>query len=68
MFPGETLRTGASPICRDCKIKVVPQVCMSSDGYYVGTMCNCGPYSRESHYYSTHQDAKTALKSGNYHR
>jgi hypothetical protein len=43
-------------------------VCMSSDGYYVGTMCNCGPYSRESHYYSTHQDAKTALKSGNYHR
>ena len=38
------------------------QVCMSAAGYYLGYWCNmCGPYSRESGYFRTHEEAEAAL-------
>lgn len=61
MLPGETIRSGASDVCSDCGIKLVERVCYSAAGYYIGTTCNCGPYSRESHYYRTHALAQAAL-------
>ena len=46
MLPGETIHSGASRTCTTCNITVVEQVCYSASGYYIGTTCNCGPYSR----------------------
>lgn len=63
MIPGETIASGASPIC--CDEKLVFQVLHSMAGYYIGTQCDiCGPYSRESNYFSTNNAAKAALNSG----
>lgn len=61
VLPGETISTGANPICPDCHVKLVLEVLKSPAGYYIGTMCNCGPYSRESDYYKTGEEAKFAL-------
>jgi hypothetical protein len=61
MLPGETIRSGADPTCDECGVTVKLQVCQSAAGYYIGTMCDCGPYSRESDYYSTHEAAQLAL-------
>ena len=36
----------------------------SGAGFYVGTSCQCGPYSRESGYYPTREGAEKALASG----
>lgn len=63
VLPGETIRTGASDTCPDCKEKLVEQVLLSNAGYYIGTRCNCGPYSRESGYYKTREEAQNALDS-----
>lgn len=63
MLPGETIRTGASPVCEDCGTKLEMQILRSNAGYYVGTACRCGPYSRESGYYASHQEAKMALEN-----
>lgn len=42
------------------------QVCQSGAGYYLGYWCAfCGPYSRESGYYRTSEDAHAALDSMN---
>jgi len=60
---GETITTGASNICPDCKKKLVLEVLHSIAGYYIGTRCNCGPYSRESDYYKTHQKAENCIKN-----
>ena len=67
-LPGETLATGAAPTCNDCGATPELQVCSTPAGYYVGTLCGCGPYSRESGYYSTFEKAKQALDSGQYGR
>ena len=61
MLPGETIHSGAPRQCSDCKVKLVERVCYSAAGYYIGTTCNCGPYSRESHYYRTQEAAQAAL-------
>ena len=61
MLPGETIRSGASRTCSTCNITVVERVCYSAAGYYIGTYCDCGPYSRESHYYRTQEAAQSAL-------
>jgi len=38
-------------------------------GYYVGFWCGaCGPYSRESGYYRSYEEAEKALSTGNYGR
>ena len=36
---------------------------MFTCGYYIGTSCNCGPYSRESEYFKTRAEAQAALDS-----
>ena len=64
MLLGETVRSGASETCRTCKIKTENEVCLSYAGYYIGRMCNCGPYSRESHYYPSRKTADEALATG----
>jgi hypothetical protein len=38
-------------------------------GYYVGFWCDrCGPYSRESGYYRSYEEAEKALSKGSYAR
>jgi len=64
---GETIATGAAGTCPDCKVVLVPKV-YETCAFYVGTWCNCGPYSRESGYYKTREEAEAALKTGNYGR
>jgi len=68
MIPGETIATGAEPTCPDCLVTPKLQVCHSAAGYYVGTHCHCGPYSRESGYYRTEEAAQKALTSGEFGR
>ena len=64
MLPGETINSGASEIC--CGVKLEVRVYQSGAGYYLGTWCNnCGPYSRESGYYSDKAMAEKALKHYN---
>jgi hypothetical protein len=60
---GETIRTGAAERCRACEVMLVEEVHMSPAGYYIGTWCNCGPYSRESDYYPDRESAQKALDS-----
>ena len=57
-LPGETLATGADPICDECGVKVELKVCHSGAGYYIGAWCDCGPYCRESIYYPTQAEAQ----------
>lgn len=66
-MPGETIASGAPDTCPDCKTKLELKVC-KSNAYYVGTECECGPYSRESDYYPTYEDALLALESGEFGR
>lgn len=68
MMNGETILTGAAPKCADCGTILVPQVCRSAAGYYVGTWCLCGPYSRESGYYPTREAAQADLDADTYGR
>ncbi len=58
---GETIATGAPDTCPDCGTKLVVSVHHSAAGFYLGTVCRCGPYSRESGYYQTKAEAQTAL-------
>lgn len=67
-LPGETIATGASPFCPDCGHKMPIQVLRSAAGFYIGTECCCGPYSRESGYYATHAEAEAALTTETYYR
>ena len=47
-LPNETIATGADPRCPDCQ--TMPKIIAhrSAAGFYIGTWCRCGPYSRES--------------------
>jgi len=60
MIPGETIATGGAATCAECGVTPKLEV-LSTQAYYLGTMCNCGPYSRESPYYKTRKDAEVAL-------
>jgi hypothetical protein len=68
VMPGETILLGADSVCPDCKTKAIRDVYYSPAGYYVGTYCNCGPYSRESGYYPTRGLAQAALENGDFGR
>jgi hypothetical protein len=70
VMPRETVKGGAPATCPECNRTVVPEVLHSPAGYYVGTMCGCGPYSRESTYFATEPAAAQAqaLASGRYGR
>ena len=65
-LPGETGHIGKT--CEDCNVKLEADVHMSGAGYYIGTVCNCGPYSKESGYYSTRKDAEAVLDTNTYTR
>lgn len=68
MIPGETV-VAKTTECVECHQTLTIKVCHSWGGYYVGFICpNCGPYSRESYYYKTREEAEEALKSGQYSR
>lgn len=67
-LPYETLQTGASATCEDCGTHLKPQVLQSAAGFYIGTACECGPYSRESGYYNAAIEALVALRSNDYSR
>jgi len=68
MIERETIKAGAPSTCEDCDVKLVAEVILSPAGYYVGTQCKCGPYSRESGYYPTEKKALEALRSKEYTR
>lgn len=61
MIPGETIATGARPTCVDCDVTPKLEVCRSAAGWYIGTHCGCGPYSRESGYFSSREEALSIL-------
>lgn len=66
---GETIAGGADDKCTECGAALPLGVCSSAAGYYVGTWCDtCGPYSRESGYYKTRDEAERALASGDFGR
>lgn len=49
--------------CVDCGSKLPFKVLSSAAGYYIGTFCNCcGPYSRDSGYFATKEEAEAALE------
>lgn len=72
-LPGETVATGAPGPWEDNRI-TGPMVLMSAAGYYIGYTCfntELGfeePYSRESGYYKTFDEATLALDSGEFDR
>jgi hypothetical protein len=68
MLPGETIASGAPNTCPECRTELGNQVLRSAAGFYVGTRCECGPYSRESGYYRTEQEAQRALDTGTFVR
>jgi len=61
MIQGETILSGAPIICIECKRKLDFQVLESGAGYYIGSACHCGPYSRESGYFKSRYAAQTML-------
>ena len=62
-LPGETIYSGAPETCEDCGVELVPKVCESGAGFYIGTLCNCGPYSRESGYLASREEAEAILEA-----
>ena len=67
-YPGETIASGAPSVCPDCRTHLKDEVLRSAAGFYIGTRCECGPYSRESGYYETSESAGIALEHGIYRR
>ncbi len=65
---GETLASGAPAMCDICDSVPTLDVYQSAAGHYVGTYCECGPYSRESGYYPSREEAQKALDSGEFSR
>lgn len=67
-LPGECV-LDTQTVCMECGAALDIQVLCSAAGYYIGFFCpECGPYSRESGYFRSHEEAKTALNSGFYGR
>ena len=59
-LPGELLGLRGAR-CPDCGKWLVPCVCNSNAGYYLGYFCCCGPLSRETGYYLTPAKADAQL-------
>ncbi len=66
--PGETITLGASPTCETCGCTPTFQPCKSNAGWYVGTYCACGPYSRESTYYRTKEEVARRIVDDTWER
>lgn len=60
VVPRETIGNGAEKVCEDCGVRLVPKIMMTC-AYYIGTECDCGPYSRESEYFKTRAEAEKIL-------
>ena len=68
MQPGETIASGALPLCPDCGIRLTLEVLQNAASFYIGTHCDCGLYSRESGYFKSRDLASAALLEGNFGR
>jgi len=68
VIPGETIASGGPETCPDCGKTPTLGIYRSNAGYYIGTYCDCGPYSRESGYYSTREKSNEAFEQGGYER
>ena len=64
----ETLSEHPDLPCEDCGWVPSLDVYRSAAGFYVGTWCGCGPYSRESGYFVTWGEAQDALQAGAFAR
>ncbi len=54
-------------ICMICGTTLNLRVMSNDAGYYIGFYClQCGPYSRESCYYSCREEALNALNTGSW--
>ena len=63
MLPGECVGGEKETKCTGCGRILPLKVCQSNAGYYIGYNCpNCGPYSRESGYFSLQAAAEAYLK------
>lgn len=69
VLPGETIQTGGPDKC-DCGTELEIRILRSNAGFYIGTQCDqvCGPWSRESDYYDTREEAEKNLKLGYFGR
>lgn len=66
--PGECVNATRT-VCFNCGTDLSVKVCQSAAGFYIGFFCpHCGPYSRESGYFRSREEAKQALIRGNYGR
>ena len=68
MLKGETISTGAPTTCPECGVTPKLEVLHSAAGYFIGTQCKCGPYSRESLYLATRETAVELFRRGDWPR
>jgi len=61
VMQGETIFTGAPKKCNRCGLTVKLNVYLSPAGWYIGTKCLCGPYTRETSYLTTEEEAQDCL-------
>ena len=67
-LPGECVND-IKTTCHECGTELNIDIQKSAAGYYVGFFCNeCGPYSRESGYYRSYEEAENDLSKGTYAR
>jgi hypothetical protein len=67
-LPGECVND-TKTTCHECGTGLTIDIQKSAAGYYIGFFCNeCGPYSRESSYYRSYEEAEKALSTGAYGR
>ena len=60
-LPGECV-SDTRTICIECGTELNIEVLVSAAGYYIGFFCpQCGPYSRESGYYRSREEAEKSL-------
>lgn len=68
MLPGEPIASGAPSVCPDCAVQLQLEVLQSAAGFYIGTRCECGPYSRQSGYFKSRDLASASLQAGDFGR
>lgn len=54
----ETIHLGAPKVCPECKTKAKLTTLKGIEGYYVGSTCLCGIYTRETIYTDIHTAAQ----------
>ena len=70
MIHGETILDGSESLainklplkCEDCNQRLEFDVMLSGAGHYIGTECECGPYSRETGYFKNREEAEETLR------